>query len=82
MNRILKWELWAIAFVFLLGALLHLFLSGPAVPPVVGAIASVNESVREHFKQGFWPMIIYALIELRYLGIHQNLWPPRRWLSI
>ena len=78
MNRILKWELWGIAFVFLLGALLHFVFEWSGGSPVVGAVASVNESVWEHFKQGFWPMLLYALIELRYLrGYTKNLWPAK-----
>jgi hypothetical protein len=34
---------------------------------IVGLLASVNESVWEHFKQGFWPMCLYAAIEYRFV---------------
>ena len=69
---ILKWELFGIIFVFLLGALLHFVFEWSGESRVVGAIASVNESVWEHFKQGFWPMCLYAAIEYRFLRSHVN----------
>lgn len=64
---VLKWELSGIVFVFLLGALLHFLFEWSGESRIVGAFASVNESVWEHFKQGFWPMCLYALIEYRFV---------------
>ena len=69
---ILKWELSGILFVFLLGALLHFVFEWSGELEVVVAIASVNESVWEHFKQGFWPMCLYAAIEYRFIRAHIN----------
>jgi len=64
---VLKWELSGIAFVFLLGALLHFVFEWSGESRIVGLFASVNESVWEHFKPGFWPMCLYAAIEYRFL---------------
>jgi hypothetical protein len=64
---ILRWELFGILFVFLLGALLHFVFEWSGESRIIGAIASVNESVWEHFKQGFWPMCLYAAIEYRFI---------------
>ncbi|MFC1921223.1 DUF6512 family protein [Chloroflexota bacterium] len=69
---ILKWEIGGVVFVFLLGALLHFLFEWTGEAPPVGAIASVNESVWEHFKQGFWPMCLYAAIEYRFLSGRSN----------
>ena len=66
-NIVLRWELSGIIFVFLLGALLHFVFEWSGESRIVGLIASVNESVWEHFKQGFWPMCIYAAIEYNFL---------------
>lgn len=66
-RTILKWELGGIIFVFLLGALLHFVFEWSGESRIVGAIASVNESVWEHFKQGFWPMCLFTAIEYRAL---------------
>jgi hypothetical protein len=71
-GNVLKWELWGIVFVLLLGALWHFVFQLTGDNKVVGAFAPVNESVWEHFKLGFWPMIIYALIEYKYIGWRTN----------
>ncbi len=64
---VLKWELSGIASVFLLGALLHFVFEWSGESRIVALFASVNESVWEHFKQGFWPMCLYAAVEYRFL---------------
>jgi hypothetical protein len=63
----LKWELLGIVFIIVLGGALHFVfdLSGEWTP--LALIAAVNESVWEHLKLGFWPAIIYFLIEYRYI---------------
>ena len=65
---VLRWELSGIIFALLLGALLHFAfdLSGEWLP--LASIAAVNESVWEHLKLGFWPVLIYFLIEYRYIS--------------
>ncbi len=68
MNRyILKWELFGIVFIIIIGSAFHFIfdLSGGWRPLAI--IAAVNESVWEHLKLGFWPALIYALIEYRYI---------------
>ena len=71
-KHILRWELSGIIFVFLLGALLHFVFEWSGEPKIAGLIASVNESVWEHFKQGFWHMCLYAAIEYKFLRSHVN----------
>lgn len=71
-STVLRWELSGIAFVFLLGALVHFVFEWSGESGIVGAIAPVNESVWEHFKLGFWPMCIYAAIEYRFIRVHIN----------
>jgi len=51
---------------------LHFLFEWSGESKIVGAFASVNESVWEHFKQGFWPMCLYALIEYRFIRGHVN----------
>ncbi len=71
-NRVLRWELSGIIFVFRIGALLHVVFVCSVESRIIGSIASVNESVWEHFKQGFWPMCLFAGIEYRFLRTHTN----------
>jgi succinate dehydrogenase hydrophobic anchor subunit len=66
-KHVLKWELSGIAFVFLLGALLYFAFEWSGESSIVALFASVNESVWEHFKQGFWTMCLYAAIGYRFL---------------
>ena len=67
-KSILRWELGEIAFIVVLGSLLHFAFewSGRSIP--ITPIAAVNESVWEHLKLGFWPALVYAVLEYRRLG--------------
>jgi hypothetical protein len=38
----------------------------------VGVFSAVNESVWEHLKLGFWPAVVFALIEFKYLKKSTN----------
>ena len=71
-NRVLKWELSGIIFVFLAGALLHFIFDWSGESKVVGLFAPVNESVWEHFKLGFWPMCLFAAVEYQFLRKEVN----------
>jgi hypothetical protein len=67
-RRVLVWELGGIAFLVVLGSVLHFAFewSGYAVP--IAPIAAVNESVWEHLKLGFWPALAYAALEYTRFG--------------
>lgn len=67
-NMILKWELTGFVFITILGTLLHFCFewSGRFVP--LALFCSVNESVWEHLKLGFWPCLFYALMEYLVWG--------------
>jgi hypothetical protein len=40
--------------------------------PFVGVFSAVNESVWEHLKLGFWPALMYTLIEYRQIKKQTN----------
>jgi hypothetical protein len=71
-RSILRWELGGIAFIVVLGSVLHFAFewSGRALP--IAPIAAVNESVWEHLKLGFWPALIYAALEYGRFGKSVN----------
>jgi hypothetical protein len=79
---VLKWELWGIVFVILLGALWHFIFQLTGECKIVGAIAPVNESVWEHFKLGFWPMCIFAAIEYYFIGKRANNFLPAKAVAL
>lgn len=67
MNKILQWEVIGIIFVIILGTLFHFVFEWLYSWPPIGAITAVNESVWEHLKLPYWPLIIFSLIEYNYL---------------
>jgi len=71
-KSILRWELGGIVFIVVLGSLLHFAFewSGRAIP--IAPIAAVNESVWEHLKLGFWPALVYAVLEYSRFGKSAN----------
>jgi len=71
-KSILRWELGGIVFVVVLGTLLHFAFewSGRWIP--IAPIAAVNESVWEHLKLGFWPALVWAVLEYSRFGKSAN----------
>jgi len=63
----LWFELAGTVFIVLIGSLLHFTFELSGNNPVIGAFSAVNESVWEHLKLSYWPALIYAIIEYRYL---------------
>jgi len=39
---------------------------------LIALIAAVNESVWEHLKLGFWPAVVWGLIEYRFMSKNAN----------
>jgi len=66
-RRILFYELAGIVFIIVLGSILHFTFEWSGHQAIVGVFSAVNESVWEHLKIGFWPAIVFALIEFKYL---------------
>ncbi|MFX1392763.1 MAG: DUF6512 family protein [Promethearchaeota archaeon] len=66
-ENILKWEIISSFFVIIVGSFLHFLfeISGYFYP--IGAISAVNESVWEHLKLGFWPIIFIAPVEYKFI---------------
>ncbi len=67
-KRILKWEMFGILFIVLLGSFLHFAFELSGSIRAVALIGAVNESVWEHLKIGFWPAFIWAFIEFFVFG--------------
>ena len=59
-------------FISLLGSVLHFTFEWSGYNPIVGAFSAVNESVWEHLKLGFWPAILWAIIEHRQIKKEAN----------
>ena len=66
-KKILKWELIGILVISLLGSVLHFVFDWSGQLASVGAIAAVNESVWEHLKLAYWPTLVYAVVEYKFI---------------
>jgi hypothetical protein len=66
-KSVFSYELIGIIFITIFGSVLHFTFELAGHQPVVGVFSAVNESVWEHLKLGFWPALLYAVIEYRYL---------------
>lgn len=62
-NYSFKLVLWGSLFVIILGSLLHFVFEWSGYSVIIASFAAVNESTWEHIKLGFWPLIIWSLIE-------------------
>jgi hypothetical protein len=71
-KTILKWELIGIAFIVLLGSMLHFVFAWSGEWRPLALITAVNESVWEHLKLGFWPAFFYFIVECKYIRKSTN----------
>ena len=76
-KTVIRWKLAGFFFVSILGTLLHFFFdwTGESLPAAF--ISAVNESIWEHMKLLYYPMMLFSLIEYRRWGKEQ----PGFWCS-
>lgn len=69
MNKsVKKWQTAGFLLTSVLGVILHFLFEWTGQNPVVGAFSAVNESIWEHMKILFFPMVLFAVIESRRLA--------------
>ena len=57
------------------GTLLHFLYDWTGQNPVIGAFSAVNESIWEHMKLLFFPMLVFSLMEYARIGKkYPNFW--------
>lgn len=61
MNQLLCYTVSGIIFVTIVGTLSHFSYGWSGNNPVVGLLSPVNESIWEHIKLLFFPMLLYSL---------------------
>lgn len=62
------WQVAGFVFTAVLGTLLHFLFDWSGQKSVVGLFSPVNESIWEHMKLLYYPMLLFALIEYRFWG--------------
>jgi hypothetical protein len=65
-----KWELIGVLFILSTGSVLHFVFEWVHHWRLLAWVAPVNESTWEHFKLGFWPGLMFALVE--YVMIRES----------
>lgn len=68
MKKLKMWEALGVPVIVVLGCVFHFVYGLSGSRAVVGMFAPVNESVWEHLKLGFWPVILYSLVERQSVG--------------
>lgn len=71
-KKVLIWELIGILFVTLVGALFHFVFEWLGNWEPIGGFFPVNESVWEHLKLPFWPLLLFGLIEYNFVKDESN----------
>ena len=62
------WQLAGFLFTSILGTFLHFLFDLSGQNPFVALFSAVNESIWEHMKLLFYPMLLFAFIESRFVG--------------
>jgi len=67
-KRLFWWEAAGFLFVAAAGTLLHFTYDWSGGSPIVAAFSAVNESTWEHMKIFFFPMFLFSVVQLWFLG--------------
>lgn len=74
-KRYLCWEIIGAIFTIIAGTIWHFAYDWSGKNAVVASIFAVNESVWEHLKLTFFPILIFAIVEYFFIGKEKkNFW--------
>ncbi len=63
MHDLLVWTLVSIPVIILVGTALHFVFDWSGRRRIVAVFAPVNESLWEHVKMAYWPLVLYTAVE-------------------
>jgi hypothetical protein len=75
-----RWILWGIVPLFLVGSPLHFLFDWTGKIPFVGIFVPVSESVWEHLKLAFWPVLIWWVVGY-FIFRKKNSIPAAKWFT-
>lgn len=67
-NKIRNYQIFSVIFTFILGTLLHFIYELSGGNSIIATFSAVNESVWEHLKLLFFPMLLTTIIGYFYIG--------------
>ncbi|MBO5733486.1 MAG: hypothetical protein J6R66_01170 [Clostridia bacterium] len=69
MKKLLKgWQIGGFIFTVVAGVILHFLFDWTNKSVIVAPFSAVNESIWEHMKLLFFPMLVFAFVESGYIG--------------
>lgn len=71
-NKLLLAQISAVVISLILGTLLHFTYQWSGENAIIGSFSAVNESIWEHLKLVFFPMILVAIIEYIWVRKESN----------
>ena len=71
-NKLIKIQIIVILFSLIVGTLLHFTYEWSGENKIVGSFSAVNESVWEHLKLVFYPMLIATIVEYFFVKNDTN----------
>jgi len=76
MKKLLSaWQIGGFVFTVVAGVILHFLFGWTNESVLVAPFSAVNESIWEHMKLVFFPMLVFAFIESRFIGKEfKNFW--------
>ena len=73
-QRSILWQAAGFAVVTFVGTILHFLYDWTGGSILVAPFSGVNESTWEHMKLLFWPLFLFALVQLLFLRNQENYW--------
>ena len=73
-HSIKLWSFWGFAVTSLVGTLLHFLYEWTGNSILVAPFSAVNESIFEHMKLLFFPLLFFALVQSRFFQDQKNFW--------
>ncbi len=68
------WQMAGFIFTSILGTLLHFFFDWTGGSPAAALVSAVNESIWEHMKLIFVPMVVFSLVQRRRFPEIKGYW--------
>jgi len=83
MNKnLIYWQVAGFIFVCISGVLLHFLYDFTNQNVLVALFSPVNESIWEHLKLLFFPMLLFAFVEKRYVKIENRIFFCAKFIGI
>ncbi len=74
-NKLLFWQTAGFIFTSVMGTLLHFLYEWSNNSILIAPFSAVNESIFEHMKLLYFPLLIFSIIQYKFIGRYfENFW--------